>query len=548
MPDILHRLSINCRSRPAVRAGVLRAGQIHRVLLCLFAVVIMFFGCAQAPKPVAKKPDFFDKWEMKAAESEGHSPPVRPKAVDVPERVKHGQREPAISKPEKQLPTQRVSLRMHNADVVVVLRALARSVGQNILINDKVKGSVNIDIDAIPWDQAFQGILRLQGLTYAWDGDLLRVMTAEDMENELKIAAIRDKQKALTLESKQVEPLMLKVVPVNYSNAAKLQEQLKDYLTKDDKGQARGTIAVDEHTNSLVINAIRDDIAKLVPLIEELDKPTPQILIQCNIVEATKETAFKLGVQWGGYYDAGLATVTPGGTSGNTVGQNPPYTPLTGDTSLGLPNTTGVGGQGFGVNFPVDVMTQGGSALGLLFGKIGGNLLEIQLSALQKEGKVNILSSPSITTLDNQMAYTENGAKIPYVSTSGLTGTEVKFEDAVLRLEITPHVISDDVLKMKIMVKKDEVDDSRKVLGNPYIIKKQTQTTLICRDGETIVISGLTKVQDQDTDKGVPGLKETPLLSWLFKSVDDGSKMEDVLIFITPHILKQWQRNSSGKS
>ena len=188
---------------------------------------------------------------------------------------------------------------MHNTDVVVVLRALARSMGQNILINDKVKGAVNIDIEAIPWDQAFAGVLRLQGLSYAWDGELLCVMTAEDLENELKIGTIRDKQKAQKMEVKQIEPLSIKVMPVNYANAGKLQEQLKEYLSKDDKGNALGSITVDEHTNSLVINAIRDDIAKLAPLVENLDKPTPQILIQCNIVQTTKDTAFRLGVQWG---------------------------------------------------------------------------------------------------------------------------------------------------------------------------------------------------------------------------------------------------------
>jgi type IV pilus assembly protein PilQ len=525
-----------------------------RSIFKLLAVILLtsfLMACAETPKPV-KKPDVFSQWQTKAEESEGHSPPPRSKHLEAPESVKGLRKDQAALKPERRLPTRRVSLRMHNADVVVVLRALARSVGQNILINDKVKGAVNIDIEAIPWDQAFLGILRLQGLNYAWDGELLRVMTAEDLENELKISAIRDKQKALTFEAKQVEPLVVRVIPVDYANATRLQEQFKDYLTRDEKGAVRGSITVDEHTNSLVFNAIRDDIAKLIPLIEELDKPTSQILIQSNIVQTTKETAFRLGIQWGGFYNTsgGGVHVTPGGTgvSPTTLNGVPPYTytPLTGSTELGLTTPTGIGQQGFGVNFPVDVMTQGGSALGLMFGTIGGNILDIQLSALQKEGKLKILSSPSVTTLDNQLAYTENGAKVPYVSSSGLSGTTVQFQDAVLKLEITPHVISDDVLKMKIVVTNNQVDDTRKVLGNPYILLKKTETTLICKDGETIVISGLTKITDQDTNKGVPGLKDTPLLKWLFSSVDDSKVMEDVLVFITPHILKPWYRSDSG--
>jgi len=519
-------------------------------LLSVIMLNVFVYGCAETSKTV-KKPDVFSQWQTRVDDSQGHSPPPRAKHIEVPESVRALRKEQPADKPERHLPTRRVSLRMHNADVVVVLRALARSVGQNILINDKVKGAVNVDIDAIPWDQAFLGILRLQGLNYAWDGELLRVMTAEDMENELKISAIRDKQKALTIEAKQVEPLLVKVIPIDYANATKLQEQFKDYLTKDEKGTARGSLTVDEHTNSLIINAIRDDIAKLVPLIEELDKPTRQILIQSNIVQTTKETAFRLGIQWGGFYNTtgGGVHVTPGGTGTTPAGIPgvPPYTytPLTGNSELGLVNPTGIGQQGFGVNFPVDVSSAGGSALGLMFGTIGGNILDIQLSALQREGKLNILSSPSVTTLDNQMAYTENGAKVPYVSTSGLAGTQVQFENAVLKLEITPHVITDDVLKMKIVVTNNQVDDTRKVLGNPYILLKKTETTMICKDGETIVISGLTKITDQDTNKGVPGVKDTPLLKWLFSSVDDSKVMEDVLVFITPHILKPWYRNDS---
>ncbi len=161
----------------------------------------------------------------------------------------------------------------------------------------------------------------------------------------------------------------------------------------------------------------------------------------------------------------------------------------------------------------------------------------MQLSALQSRGKLNILSSPSITTLDNQMAFTENGERVPFVSYSD-GDQEVSWEDAVLRLEITPHVIDGQSLKMKILIKKDEVDTSRDVAGNPYIIKKQTDTTLIVNDGETVVISGLSKQRTSGGDAGVPGLKDIPGLGYLFKADSKAEKLEEVLIFITPRILK----------
>ena len=180
----------------------------------------------------------------------------------------------------------------------------------------------------------------------------------------------------------------------------------------------------------------------------------------------------------------------------------------------------------------------GAGSLGLMFGKIGGSILDLQLNALQQDGKLNILSSPSITTLDNQAAYTENGERVPYTAVDKDGNREVKFEDVVLRLEITPHVIDGVNLKMKINVKKDEVNPARNVQGNPGIFKKETDTTLIVKDGETIVISGLTKQKNQDTVSGIPGMKDVPVLGWLFKGNYKSQDMEEVLIFITPHILK----------
>lgn len=516
------------RHSPVLRSHRCAAMFKACIMLSTPCVILMllccFTGCGSTPKPKPQQPDFLDRWKLLAQESQGHSPSARERPTDGLPRAQQPTSTQVISaEQDKPLPKQKVSLRMHNADLVVVLRALARAVSLNILINDKVKGSTSVDVEAVPWDQAFRGILRLHGLTYAWEGELIRIMTIEDLENEVKIQKVG---------YKNIEPLHLKVIPIDYSDASKLQEKLKEYLTKDDKGVPRGSISVDEHTNSLVINAIPEDIAMLTRLIGELDKPTPQILIKSTIVEANRETAYALGVQWGGFYKDGDLFITPGGTGGRTEGNGVQYNPSTGQT--------GISGQGFGVNLPVDLLRQGfGGSLGLMVGTIGGNILDMQLSALQREGKLNILSSPSITTLDNQVAFTEDGEKVPYVSTSELAGTEVKFEDAVLRLEIKPHVIGDDYLRMEITVRKDEVDPTRNVQGNPFIIKKHTKTTLIAKDGETIVISGLSKSTQRETDRSIPGFRKTPLISRLFRYDDQGSQMQEVLIFITPHILKE---------
>jgi type IV pilus assembly protein PilQ len=362
-----------------------------------------------------------------------------------------------------------------------------------------------------------------------------------DLENDVKIESFREKRIEQEVMRMKLSPLITRVFPIDYADAKILQEILTSLLTKNEKAEPYGSIQVDEHTNSLLIQATVSDLERIVPMIEKIDKPTPLIRIEANIVETTSETARSLGVQWGGIYTnkAGSNSywITPGG-SGGSADTNPVaggYTP-----AVGAP---GLSGQGFGVNLPVPssvIEAAGGSlsSLGLMFGTIGGSILELQLQALQAQGKLKILSSPSITTLDNQMAFTENGEKVPYVTINEDGDNEVQFEDAVLRLEITPHVIDESNLKMKILVKKDEVDTTRDVLGNPFIIKKQTDTMLIAKNGETIVISGLSKKRESKKDQGVPWLKDIPGLGWLFKAEDRAEKLEEVLIFITPRILE----------
>ena len=522
---------------------------IHRypqgIAVALLAATVLIFGCS-GPQAGVQKDPFFEKWTTLSETATGNSPSPRERGAIIPEELLKeagaGAKEEAGA-PVKKLSTQPVSLKMRQADIKTVLRALARIIDQNILVKSEIKGEVTIDFRDVPWDRAFTSILRTQGLTYAWEGDILRVMTFEDMELDLK-------RKTQEMGVRWVEPLLTIVVPIDFAKPKDLKENLESFLTRNKDDKPRGSIRVDEHSNSLIISAIKDDLLRMMPIIKKIDKPTPQIQIKANIVETTKETARILGIQWGGMWNNTIGNtnfwVTPGGTGGSTA-----TSPLSGNytPTLGSP---GISGQGFGVNFPISDAAKtaagGVGSLGVLFGTIGGSILDVQLQALQNDNKLNILSSPSITTLDNQKAFTENGERVPYstLDTSVTPPTRtVKFEDAVLRLEITPHVIDGQNLLMKILVKKDEVDTSRTVDGNPFIIKKQTDTTLIVRDGETIVISGLTRQRNILGTTGVPGLKDLPVLGWLFKNDDKESRMEEVLIFITPRILRPFQASAA---
>lgn len=469
-------------------------------------VVVDFNVSSLAEKPAA--PD--------SASSGGQKAPTAP-AAGGPTGVSGGEVVRYAGRP--------ISVDFQDANIKSVLRLLSEEGNVNIVSGDDVKGNVTVQMKNTPWDQVLETILGIQGLGRKRDGNIITIMTLDKLE----------KQKTQEAVVQQVEPMLTRVIGINYTDAKALKENLQELLPKEKDGKARGSIRVDEHSNSLIVQAGKEDLTRLLPIIEKIDKPTSQILIKANIVETTKNTARELGIQWGGLYNTGIGNhglyITPGGTGTDPLGT---YTSLSGQ---------GIGHQGFGVNFPASGMTATASgSLGLIFGTLGGNLLEVQLNALQKDGKLNILSSPSITTLDNQLAFTENGEKVPYVTTESSGGAlvkTVKFEIAALRLEITPHIIDGKNMKLKIVVKKDEVDQSRTVEGNPYIIKKQTETNLIVQDGETIVISGLSKQKQQDGTSGIPGLKDIPVLGWLFKGESKSETMEEVLIFITPNILKQ---------
>lgn len=530
--------------RGALTAFPMRRSK-RKAWAAIFGALLTFsmISCAQPPAPRQVKPEVPGRdWNALAEQSRGHSPTAEKQEIELPESVKRPAPEQAKAQtPEKQLSKQKVYVRMHNADLVVVLRALARSVNQNIIMNDSVKGNVSVDIENIPWDEAFLGLLRVNSLTWAWEGDLIRVMSVADKETEVRLGMQLEKLRGQNLNRIASKPLVLKILPLRYADPVKLQEKLKDYLTKDEKGQPRGSITVHEHTNALLVNAISDDLKKITEIVREVDKPGRQINIESVIVQTTKQVGMELGIQWGGLYKGGNFALTPGGTNGQQTKNaatgvvQQTYTPQTG--------VNGISGQGFGVNFPADIspsdLAIGSSSLGLLVGKIGGNILDMQLTALQSQNLLKILSTPSVSTLDNQMAYTTNGEQVPYVSTTSLGGTNVQFVDAVLKLEITPHVISDDYLKLQIVVTNDQVDFTNDVDGNPLIIKKETRTTLICRNGETIVIAGLTQNTATKVNFGVPGLKDVPILGALFKSNADSQDLEDTLIFITPHILPE---------
>lgn len=494
----------------------------HKILrpiaLLLLISTILCSGC------ISKEPerdDFFDHWKAKAKTSPPYSPTQQ--TLEETTSVTEASPQPtvsptAVSEAEDEilldLPKTPLSVRFIDDDLATSLRTLARIGQQNILISPTVVGKINLHTQETPWDKVFMGIINSYNLTVVKKANLLHVMSMADLKQQVE-------RKSLQIQEQQVSRLITKIIPIEFSDPKTIAESVALLLSKDKDGKPRGSASMDQHSRSLIITETEDNINKLLILVHDLDKATSQILIEAHIVETTKDTARELGIQWGAISSqVGDFQLTPGWFSRfkNPLNEDdivyPPNVDLAASEIKGLKPAT----------------------LGL---SVFGNdlLLEAQLSALQRDGKLNILSSPSIATLDNSEAVIESGKSVPVQTVDSNGNPTITYKDATLNLTVVPHVISDQMIKLNIEAKKDEVDTANTVLGNPYIIKKLARTQLIVENNATVVLAGLSKETHSGSNAGVPGIKNIPGLGWLFKKDSSAQEFEELLIFITPRIL-----------
>jgi len=435
---------------------------------------------------------------------------------------------------EKRLPVEKIYMDMKNVDLTILLRTLARIADQSIMISENVSGSATLNVKNQPWNRVFLSLLRTYGLSYEWEGDIIRILTLEDINNEFRRLDVNQRREAKKREIEEVAPFVSEVVKVDFTDAENLREVFNQLLAGEGRRERRGSVMVDEHTNSLVIQATRDEIDMIRTLVKELDRPTAQVRIEARIVEANGDTARELGVEWGGLRlqrnDDHRYWITPGANTNAGEGADGLFPNESEDGQELL-----VPSPGLIQSLPSIVSEGAGLNIGFISQEIGKHILSLQLSAFQREGKLNILSSPSISTLDNQTAVIESGREVPYQTVED-DEVNIEFKKAVLRLEVTPNVIEGGLLRMKIITNKDELDFSNTLFGNPIVITKRAQTVVLLRDGETTVIGGLRKETNSETEIGVPLLKNIPLLGHLFKRNSETNNMEEILIFITPHI------------
>lgn len=415
---------------------------------------------------------------------------------------------------------KRISLDFQEADLKSVLRLIAEVSGLNLVLAPDVKGTVSVKMLNVPWDQALDLILKINGLAQATEGNIMRVMTVGAFAKEEQDAVTRKEAQ------KKVEDTVSKIISINYAKAKDLADPLKKSLS------ARGEITVEERTNTLILKDVPSNVQDIISLIKILDKQTPQVIIEARIVEANTDFSRELGVQWGFNY---AGSNTDKSWQLGVAGTKASSTATTVDVL-----TKGIGpfNSGFAVNLPAAVGSGSGGALGIGFSKLTGDLvnIDLNLSALESAGKGKIISSPKVLALDNKEATIKQGTSIPYESTSA-AGTTTTWVDAVLELTVTPHITPDNSVIMKIKASKNAPNTTvRSASGVPSIDKKEANTEILVKDGETVVIGGIYQVEKTDSEKGVPWLSKIPVLGWLFKKESIVDTKKELLIFLTPKI------------
>jgi type IV pilus assembly protein PilQ len=410
-----------------------------------------------------------------------------------------------------------VSLDFQGADLRAVLRTFAEISSLNIVIDPSVQGSVDVALHDVPWDQALDIILRANKLGYNVDGTIVRIAPLAVLADE------EAQRRKLADEQALAGQLQVLTKTLSYAKA----EELQSLLTKSALSQ-RGTVQVDPRTNTLIITDLPDHLATASSLITTLDKPQPQVEIEARIVQTNKNYARALGVQWGF-----TGQVSP--ALGNTTNLAFPNSgSLTGRTGAAQGPTDGSTQQSM-VNLGVPAAT---SAVGLQLGSVNGAFnLDVALSALEKSGNGRLLSTPRVSTQNNVEAEIMQGVQIPIQTIANNTVT-VSFKDAALTLRVTPQITSANTVIMKIAVENSSPDFNRSVANIPPINTQRANTQVLVRDGQTTVIGGIYTSTASLSEDRTPGLSRIPLLGWLFKRETVSDENSELLIFITPRIIK----------
>lgn len=469
------------------------------------------------------------------------------------------------------LPQNKCSMRFVDADVRDVLRLLGKEYGLNLVLSETVKGLITLEFEQVAVEDIFHSVLHSAGLGYAVRGNVVLIAPEKELR-KAETDRLKDleeqtdsQKKIIEAQQKQTEAreamgnLTSKTVKVKYifntqatqsiakelavakaevKNLTQLAEALRKMLSTR-KG---ATIEVVDSANALIITDIAERVDQIVALVEQLDVPSPQIMVEARITAVDTEYSRELGIKWGGR--AGETGVVVSGTRSLTMSKETntvtdPMNPA--DNEDSTTTKTSASGSGIAVDLPAAVGTGAGGAISLLIGDLKNDYLDVQLSALEDKGRAKLLASPKVITQDNQKAYIKIGDEIPYQErtiASGVITTELKFKDAAIELEVSPHTVGDEVF-MDLVVARKTPDWANAIQGNPPLRAQAVTTKVSVKSGQTFALGGLTLEEKTKGTNAVPFFSRIPLLGWIFKLDTKGSTQRELIIFITPTIIEK---------
>lgn len=422
-----------------------------------------------------------------------------------------------------------LSLSFQDIPVRNALKILAEEVKINLVMNDSVGGNITVNFDSVPWDQALDTVLRVKGLDKRIDGNIMLIGTQDEL------ASYEQKQLEEQEKKSAKEPLITEFIQINYAKAADFVKLISTddsdlSISASNTSQygngsngaesstsllsARGTATVDERTNTLIIKDTEASIANIKRLIETLDTPVEQVVIEARIVSVDEQVKEELGVKWNMNSSNKGALPTGRSADGHWYRE--------GGTNFATPSTGGI----------------------LNLGRLTSNFaLDLTLAALESEDRTEIISSPRVTTTNQKEAVIEQGYEIPAVTSASSGATTVEWKKAVLSLTVTPQITPDDSVFLDLEVKQDELGETVQTTNGQAIsiATRSVTTQVLVGNGETLVLGGIFQQTINRATSQVPLLGDLPLIGWLFKSTVNKNNKREVLVFVTPHIVKQAQ-------
>ena len=402
-----------------------------------------------------------------------------------------------------------LSLDFQSVDIKNIFRIIAEVSGYNLVLSPDVAGSVNVRLVDVPWNKAFELILENNSLGRVCEGNIIRVVP-----------------NATLLAAQVAEPLVTEMIRINYAILADMVKNLTGLKTP------RGSITADTRTNTLILTDIPEKVDEMLSVIKTLDVKTPQVMIESRIVEVTRNFAQELGVEWGIFTER---------RDFSQPDQFPSLIRTGGSRATRSQSRSDIATNGLDPGFIVDLGIPSAPAgqFGVVLATLGlDHALDIQLEALEAQGKSRTLATPKVTTLDNIEAKIQSGARFPVQTSTANEGTRVEFIDANLELKVTPHITADENVYMKITATQNAADFATAAGGVPAISTKEAFTEVLVYNGSTTVIGGLYQKTQSENRSYVPFFSDIPFIGYLFRNRAEEDEISELLIFVTPTIVR----------